>query len=231
MRPTMLLCAIADLVAPRRCCACDAVLPAGSSTWCAACETACEPAPPSALPPAPHAAVFQYGGAMAIALRRYKYAGRSELARPLGNLLAAAAPAYGDLVDAVVPVPPHPSRLRERGFDPVALLSAPLARALGVPHRLEALRRVRPTPPQAGLDARARAANVRGAFVAASKRPLPRAVLLVDDVRTTGATLAECTRVLRDAGVGSVYSVTLAMATGDSDDDARDAFAGNAASW
>jgi len=115
----------------------------------------------------------------------------------------------------VVPVPLHRRRLAERGFNQAALLGRPLARALGVPLVTGRLVRVRPTPPQAELAAAERRDNVRGAF--ALRRPLPDRVLLVDDVRTTGATLAEAAQTLTDAG-HDVFTLTLARAPLGGDD-------------
>lgn len=147
---------------------------------------------------------------MADAIRRMKYGGRSELAGPLGLLLAEAAIAFAGEVDAVVPVPLHPRRLRARGFDQAALLARPVSRVLAVPLAVGALARLRDTPPQASLDVGARALNVQAAFRAVSA-PAPR-VLLIDDVRTTGSTLAACAEALTAVGVGRVRTLVLARA-------------------
>jgi ComF family protein len=153
------------------------------------------------------------------ALRRiihaFKYGGHRSLARPLAALMRAAA---GDLladVDLAVPVPLHPWRRLRRGFNQ----SSDLARALGVPC-VRALGRVRATPPQTGLTAAGRRRNVRDAFRlsprlfrhARAATLHDRIVLLVDDVRTTGATLDACARVLRDAGAREVRALTVARA-------------------
>lgn len=147
---------------------------------------------------------------MADAIRRYKYGGRDELSAPLGALLASAAGRFAGRVDAVVAVPLHPRRLAARGFDQTALLSRPVAKALGVP-RGTLLCRTRDTPAQAGLDLAGRAQNVRGAFVA---RPCAGRVLLLDDVRTTGATLAACAEALTAAGASRVVTFVLAVVEG-----------------
>jgi ComF family protein len=120
----------------------------------------------------------------------------------------AAARMPGPAPDALVPVPLHPARIRARGFAPAAVLARALARALGAP-AAPALRRVRDTPSQTGLDRPGRRRNVAGAFAPA--RPLPGATIwLVDDVVTTGATLGEAARVLRAAGAGRVAAVCVA---------------------
>lgn len=195
-----------DLVAPRTCPACDEPLPPGQDGFCEACAPLLDPGERLG-----HAlAAYVYGGPMADAICALKYGGRTEHAPVLGRMLAERALELAGEVDAVVPVPLHPARLRQRGFNQSALLARPVARALAVPLVTSELRRIRDTPPQASLSARARATNVRGAFVAL-RAPAPR-VLLVDDVRTTGATLAECADALVTAGVDQVVTLVLARA-------------------
>ena len=132
------------------------------------------------------------------------------MAAHLAKLLAEAAGAYVGRVDRLVPLPLHPAKLRERGFNQVAVLARPLARRLGVPFDVGALRRVRRTAPQAGLEREARLANVRGAFRCRSG--VDDRILLVDDVRTSGATLAEAALTLRAGGAAQVYTLALAFA-------------------
>jgi ComF family protein len=110
-----------------------------------------------------------------------------------------------------VPVPLHPRRLVERGFDQAALLAMPIARRWGVRCATRALLRTRATPPQASLDRAARSANVADAFRCAMPEIVRgRRILLVDDVRTTGATLTSCVDVLGRAGALEVRSLVLA---------------------
>ncbi len=205
--------ALADTVAPVRCVGCDDALADDEERFCGACVVLLDEPPPALRPPALAASVFAYGGPLADGIRRFKYAARGDLAAPLGALLATAASAYSGRCDRVVPVPLHRTRLVERGFNQAALIARPLSRALGVPLDVRILRRVRPTPPQAGLDAMRRVENVRGAFVARSAEALR--ILVVDDVRTTGSTLAECARSLRDAGASEVCTLSLAAAVGE----------------
>lgn len=114
-------------------------------------------------------------------------------------------------VDVVAPVPLHPRRLAERGYNQAALLASPVARGLRVPLVPRALTRVDDTPQQVMLDRAARLVNLEGAFSAARARVRGTRVLLVDDVRTTGATLDACTNVLREAGAIDVLSLVLAI--------------------
>ncbi len=198
-----------ELLAPWRCPACDFALPGPVSPagLCPACAPLIEPVRRGL-------GAYAYGGPLATAIQRFKFQGRSELGGPLGALLAEAAiERHGGQVDAVVPVPLHPRRLRERGYDQVGLLARPVASALGVPLRRDLLARRRPTKPQAGLGAAQRLLNVRGAFALehCPRAPFPRRILLLDDVTTTGATLHAAASPLREAGVERVLRLALAQ--------------------
>mgnify|MGYP002476175659 CR=1 FL=1 len=116
-------------------------------------------------------------------------------------------------VEAVVPVPLHPGKLRQRGYNQAAVLARHLAKLRGLPFVGHRLLKTRNTPAQMSLDAAEREANVRGAYLVKKPGPLDgRVVLLVDDVFTTGATVAECSRVLLQAGAAEVRAITFARA-------------------
>ena len=155
-----------------------------------------------------------YEGPLRHAIHRFKYGRMEVLGEPLGAYLANRLVVDGLLsepVDGVVPVPIHPARERERGFNQAALLGEPVARMLGVPLLPQALRRVRRTPPQVGLPPEARRANLRDALAVPEPANVAgRHVLLIDDVFTTGATSDMCARVLTQAGAASVRVATLA---------------------
>ena len=219
-----------SLLAPPRCPGCDlpftptrSLQPTGAHThpggfsqpgclnqlFCPACAPLIERAPRWLAPPASIAAAWRFEGPLADAIRRFKYAGAGRLAAPLGLLLSEVARPYLGLLDAVVPLPLHRSKLRSRGYNPAALLGRSLARELGVPLRVDLLRRERATRSQAGLDREARLSNVRGAFQARARPPAK--LLLLDDVRTTGATLAEAATTLTARG-HTVTTLALAWA-------------------
>jgi ComF family protein len=156
-----------------------------------------------------------YDGSLRRIVHAYKYERRRVLAQPLAALMLQAGADVLAGADALVPVPLHPWRALRRGFNQ----ADDLARHLGLPV-WRVLRRRRHGPPQAGLPASRRHANVRDAYALARftaavgpRRLLPnRVVVLVDDVMTTGATLEACGRVLLDAGVRNVRALTIARA-------------------
>ena len=213
MRLSTLLRALYELVlsfvAPARCAACAAGVPL-RQVFCAGCaRTIVTRAAPRGES---FASVFVYGGAVARAVVRLKYDPRPDLAAPLGDLLRRGVPLLsGWAPDVVVPVPLHASRLVSRGFNQAALLAAPVARELGVPLRARGLVRTRDTPQQATLDRSHRLRNVRRAFAAQDTAAIAgKRVLLVDDVRTTGATLLACEDALKAAGATEVRCLVLA---------------------
>lgn len=140
-----------------------------------------------------------------------KYDGRRSLAVRLGALMRARGAEVLAGAAAVVPVPLHRARHRERGFNQ----AADLARHLGLPV-CHALRRARATATQTTLPAARRHANMREAFAAtrASRGLAGQAVVLIDDVCTTGATLEACARALKAAGIAEVRALTAARVVG-----------------
>jgi ComF family protein len=132
-----------------------------------------------------------------------KYAEKLAHARMLGelmaaNLLAAARVASMSRPVAVVPVPLHGSRLRERGFNQAHELARPVARALGLPLRPRLLKRTRHSEPQSRLPLAQRRSSIRGQF--ATRGPVPARIAVIDDVVTSGSTACEIARVLKAAG-------------------------------
>lgn len=190
-----------SLVAPTRCPGCDEPTE-DSSVFCVSCAGLIERVP------GPQA-VFEYGGPVADAIQRFKYDGHSELGSVLGSVMAGDAHRWAGQVDGVVPVPLHWRRRRARGYDQAALLSRPVAKSLGAPLLLRGLRRVRNTPRQVDLPHCERQQNIAGAFAPWRLRGVER-VLLLDDVRTTGATLQAASEALKAGGVSEVHTFVLA---------------------
>ena len=155
-------------------------------------------------------AVGYLEGTLRTAIHRFKYSHIRPLAAPLGQLMSQYLLQNQPPVDVVVPVPLHPHRLRERGYNQAALLAKEMEKALGLPLLEDALLRVRSTIPQVGLSARERRDNVRGAFHCADTRLKGQRILLIDDVCTTGATLEACCFALRERGAGVVWGLVLA---------------------
>lgn len=158
-------------------------------------------------------ALALYEGPIMEAIHRMKYQGRAGLVDLLSALLIEHLPDMGFSGDwdLLAPVPLHPVKLRERGFNQSALLAIGLGKALGIPVDPFSLRKIRPTPPQVGLTMKERMKNVMGAFQVKDKNSFnKKIVLLIDDVLTTGATVSECSRVLKRAGAKCVDVLTLA---------------------
>ncbi len=157
------------------------------------------------------AAVARYRAGARELVLRLKFGRETELARPIGGLMAErllSAP-FGDKVEVIVPVALHPVRKRDRGFDQARLLAGVVSRRVGLPMEIRSLRRVVFTTPQSRLRRQLRLANVENAFVADGRLEGKR-VLLIDDVMTTGATMAACSRACRAAGATRVYGLVFA---------------------
>lgn len=202
---------IGEIAHPTRCGTCGLLADVGICADCRADFNVAQPGfewfgPGHAL--AFRAAAYRYEGRAAAAVRHLKYVPNPFLFEPMANDMGDA---FRRLplpeVDAVVPVPIHPLRRIERGFNQSEILCSRIPGEI----RTDLLRRIRRTRPQAGLDLDRRSRNVRGAF-AAEPGVDGLALLLVDDVTTSGFTAAECARTLLRAGARSVG--ILAFATG-----------------
>ncbi|MFM8551718.1 MAG: double zinc ribbon domain-containing protein [Nitrospiraceae bacterium] len=153
--------------------------------------------------------IYPYAPPLQDALRLFKYHSKVALADALGDLWQASAVPQG--LDLMMPVPIHPSRLREREYNQSLLLADRLNRTLRLPLSFDNLIRLRPTVPQTDLNRSARLKNLRRVF--SVRRPdaiLEKRILLVDDVFTTGTTVNECAKALRKAGAADIYVCTLA---------------------
>lgn len=200
-----LCCACArDLPRNRRCCArCALPLPVAAER----CGECLRREPPWDAAWAP----FRYGWPLDRLETRFKFGENLAAGRTLAALWRLE-PAPPERPGLIVPVPLHRARLRRRGYNQALELARPLAAALGIACRHDVLRRERDTSAQTELDRATRRRNVRGAFRVRDGIALPPHVALLDDVMTTGTTLAECARVLRRAGVKRVDVWALARA-------------------
>jgi ComF family protein len=148
-------------------------------------------------------------------VHEFKYAKQRHLRYPVAGWLRETlgdSRLRGRHFDLIVPVPLHPARERERGFNQAALLAELLAESVGAPVR-PVLERVRYTTTQTAHDRAERMENLRDAFRLRKNRDVrDLRVLLIDDVLTTGSTLSECARVLKEAGAISVHAATAARA-------------------
>lgn len=159
-------------------------------------------------------AAVLFGDESASLVHALKYRDRPEAGLLMARLMARAGRRLLAESDVILPVPLHYVRLWQRRFNQSAFLARTLSGMTGRPWRSDLLRRRRRTRPQVGLDEGQRRRNVQGAF---DVRPgleaelADRAVLLVDDVRTTGATAAACAHALREAGAARVDLLTFAL--------------------
>jgi ComF family protein len=199
-----------ELIAPRTCAACLQAPPqwprGERSILCVICSVGIIPAedpPPEVRVP------YAHGGPLARAVHHAKYGDDPSVARQLGWLLRHANVVALAEIDCIVPVPLHARRLAKRGFNQ----ALEMARALERPIAVDAVARLRDTRSQVGLGRAERVANVQGAFAVRRGVELRgRRVLVVDDVVTTGATLAQVVAAVQSSEPRNVIAVALARA-------------------
>jgi ComF family protein len=143
---------------------------------------------------------FAYTTPVSQLVSKLKFRGQLHLARLFGELLAGQIGAGGTKVQAVLPVPLHPRRLRHRGFNQALEIARPIGHSLCLPIVCDAVTRQRDTPPQSAQPAGERARNIRGAFTLNKSVAYAR-VAIVDDVMTSGHTVSEIAKLLRHSGV------------------------------
>lgn len=218
-----------DFLFPPRCVGCGEP----GADWCEACQSGLRrltgdlcplcgaprlgrkscPACRAAAPPLITRSYAHYEGALTRAILHLKYRPNPRLAARMAAWLAEVARRENWKPTLVVPVPLSARRLRRRGYNQMDLVAGALARLLDVPMGSGALSRIRETRSQVGLDPAGRRRNVEGAFEARRDDVEGSVVLLVDDLFTTGATLAACAAALHEAGSGEVYGLTIGRAS------------------
>jgi ComF family protein len=239
----MFLKALLDVIFPPLCHCCKAFIPeAGDLHLCSDCRSAsplivsphcmvcglpllteggidhccggCIEEPP---PFAAARAAVLFEGPVRELVHRFKYGKKVQHSRPLALLVARNLGEFvmANAADLIIPVPLHVKRLRQRGFNQAILLGKILSRMWRLPLSRNNLTRTRWTEPQINLTAAERRQNVRGAFAVKDPAAVEgRRIILVDDVYTTGSTVAECARTLKKAGAEAVFVVTVARAVG-----------------
>ena len=208
---------ILDFFYPPRCAFCRTLLRTRTDLWvCPHCrETLQRLTPGEQRRDVPHTglvlAPLRYEGAVRESLLRYKFGGLTAYAGVYGEFLAKCIDENGISCDSITWVPLSRRRLRQRGYDQARLIAEELAKRLGLPCECYLVKR-RHTRPQSGISSREkRKANAAGAYaVLDAERVKGKRILLVDDIVTTGATLASCAGVLADAGCAAVFGAAAA---------------------
>ncbi|NLU24840.1 MAG: ComF family protein [Clostridiales bacterium] len=205
---------VMNFLFPRRCPFCGKM--AGKDLLCADCEKTLPYTGENALRQGTGfgrcASPLYYEGAVRTALLNFKFKGKLGGLSCFGALMAqCAAEQYSGAFDAITWVPVSQKRLKKRGFDQSRYLAASLCVDWHVPPQ-QTLRKIMDNPPQSGMEsAEQRRANVLGVYEAVQPENITgKRWLLVDDILTTGATLGECVRVLKEAGAAEVVCLTLA---------------------
>ena len=146
------------------------------------------------------------------ALHTIKYRRNIGLADAIAVDMVEFAQLLNWSVDVLIPIPLGKARLKERGYNQVALVARPLAHELGIRYAPNGVRKVRETRTQVGLNAAERRENVRAAYQADPSEVKRNSILLMDDVATTGSTISACAEALLSAGASEVYALTIARA-------------------
>lgn len=155
--------------------------------------------------------VFEFSGMVQSALHRLKYEGEREIARGIGAFMSRKLKALKWHVDIILPVPMHEKRMKERGYNQSLLLASEVARECNIDLYEGVLIRNRDTESQTHLSRMERVHNVKGAFDVIGKKAIQgKAVLIIDDIMTTGSTLNECSKVLKQEGAREIYCLAAA---------------------
>jgi ComF family protein len=232
--------ALADFVFPRLCCGCGERVFEAKRLVCCQCEATlealrlpvcvtcgredcpagegltCDDCPEGTIYFQAARAFTQFSGTAKVLVEKLKYSGRTEFAPLMARYMARVCFTEFKKAEfsAVVPVPLFSARRRERGFNQSEELARFLGSQLYLQVKPDLLRRIRSTGTQTRLSRRERAENIRGAFEASAIEEIAgKTLLLVDDVHTTGATLNECAKALKEAGAAAVYCIAFCRAS------------------
>lgn len=213
-----MLTTLASLLYPPACLLCRAPVPDDRAALCRPCQLGltARPSPVRRLEAGASAAPLPYTPLVREAVHAFKYDQHLKIGAWLARQMVRTAHASFPLstVSVVAPVPMHWLKRRVKGHDPVAWLADEVASALELSYQPGLLHRRRWTPSQTRLSPARRLRNVRDAFRLNGRVPAGSAVLLIDDVLTSGATAGECARTLRAGGAGEVFVLTAAQARG-----------------
>jgi ComF family protein len=231
---------LADLVFPPECTACGALVNRSTDTFCDSCfsrirfirsplcprcgipygsegerDHLCADCILSEAYVSMARAAGEFGSTLLDVVHKFKYQGLTAAGEALGRFMAGLD--YEGLrirdYTLIIPVPLHRKKLRERGFNQAVILAAEISRRHGVPMDFVSVKRRIHTEPQAGLGRDDRLRNMKGAFeVVKPEAVADEKILLIDDVYTTGSTVGECAKALRESGAGDVSVLTLARA-------------------
>ena len=214
--PVCVLCRVPGKVI---CEACLEALPRVGTPFCLACgrpsqqaRSRCHTCKREDLPLRQIRAPLLYDQNVPRLMHHFKYKHKRTLAEPLGRLMVDVLSDLSQDSDLIVPLPLHKGRERQRGYNQAQLLAKVVGKGMNRPVQSAALTRIRATAPQAKLAASERAANTANAFQADPNYVYQQQILLIDDVCTTGATLASATQALYAAGAHSVIGLCAARA-------------------
>ena len=206
-----------NIISPAKCVFCGKTLPldAKEDFWVCGkcvnelpfCAGSAEPAPPLDRT----ASVFVYEDEVKDAIHRFKFKGKRHYSNTFARFMSILAQARFGNVDALIPIPLTSKKFRERGYNQTYELAVCISKRLKIPIWNKCLLKIKDTPSQTTLTAEERQKNVEGTFALSPKADVRgRVLLLVDDVFTTGATVRECAKMLKEAGASAVCAVTVA---------------------